>query len=169
RRETLVQRVDRAEEIEARTHGTFRVVFVRRGPSEVDEQPVAQELPHVPTEAAHHLLGAPLVGVHDVAEVLGVEASGELRGADEIAEEDGELPALPFRGARGARRPRVRPREAARRVPLLRIDHAERLKERLDRDVAPLDPLLSDLLQEPPETTVSDRRRDWDRLGAELL
>src|SRR5436190_1539168 len=68
-----------------------------------------------------------------------------------------------------SRTPGVRLREAARRVPLLRIDHAERLEERLDRDVAPLDPLLGDPSQEPPETTATDRRRDRHGLGAELL
>ena len=123
----------------------------------------------MPAEAAHHLLDAPLVGAHHVAEVLGVEASRELRGPDEIAEESGELPALAFLGARDARRPGVRPPEAARRVPLLRIDPPERLEDRLDRDVAPLDPLLGDPVQEPPETTVTDRRRNRHGLGAELL
>src|SRR5205814_3144 len=154
---------------QTRAHGTFRVALVRRGPSEVDEQAVAHVLPHVSTDTAQHLHGAPLVGAHDVAEVLGVEARGELRGSDEIAEEDAELPALPFRGARDARRQGVRPGKAARRMRLLRIDHAERLEERLDRDVAPLEPLLGDPVQEPPETTATDRRRDRHGLRAELL
>ncbi len=64
--------------------------------AEVDEQAVAQVLGDVAAEAGHGLGGGALVLGRDLPPVLGVELPGDGGGADEVAEEDGELPALTF-------------------------------------------------------------------------
>ena len=67
------------------------------GQLEIGEHAVAQELADVPAEARYLAGGGVLVGAEDIAHLLGVEARGKPGRADEVAEQDGELPALRLR------------------------------------------------------------------------
>src|SRR5439155_15966823 len=68
--------------------------------AEVREEPVAEELRDVAAEALDGLLSAPLVLRAEPVPVLRVEARCELRRADHVAEEHGEVPSFAHRGVR---------------------------------------------------------------------
>ena len=57
----------------------MHVVFVRLWVPEVDEQPIAEVLGDVTFMAQDDFLGGGLVGADDLAQYLGIEASGERR------------------------------------------------------------------------------------------
>src|SRR5215831_1276202 len=88
------------DDIEPRLHRATRVVLVGLGVAEVDQHAVAEILGDGPVESPDgggHLLIRP----DNLTKVFGVEPSGEIRGAHEIAEHDGELSAFRLRGATG--------------------------------------------------------------------
>src|SRR5262249_50009013 len=85
----------------------FRVVLARGGPAEVDEQAIAEFPADVAAEAPDGPRGGLLVLRDEVAPLLGVELLRERRRADQVTEEDRQLPAFAGR--------RRRPRLAARR------------------------------------------------------
>src|SRR2546425_233514 len=93
----------RVDEGEPPAHRPLGVVLVRLRVAEVDEQAVAQVLGDVTAEAGDGLGGSALVLGRDLSPVLGVELPGHGSRADEVAEEDGELPPFALR-----RRPRER-------------------------------------------------------------
>jgi predicted RNase H-like HicB family nuclease len=72
---------------------------VRLRVAEVGEDAVTQVLRDMPTDALDGTGGCALVRAHDLAQVLGVERRPQLGRADEVAEQDGELPALARGGA----------------------------------------------------------------------
>src|SRR5262249_30847272 len=129
---------------------------------------IAEILPYPPAEARNHLLGRPLEGADDLAKLLGVDAGGKLRGSHEIADEDGEAPALSLKGAGRRRSDRIWKDGARRAGQLLRVDEAEGLGQGVDRDVASLDLLGGDPLEKTPETVVADNRRDRHGFRVEL-
>ena len=85
---------DRRDQTQPRPHSAFCVVLVRLGIAEVGEHAVTQILGYVAGEATNHFGAAPLVSPHDLAQILWVQSPGELGGADKIAEQDCQLPAL---------------------------------------------------------------------------
>ena len=75
------------------------VVLVRRGIAEVHQHPVAHVLGDEAIEAANGLGNAAVIRADHVAQVLGIEARGERRRADEIAKHHRKLPPLGGHGA----------------------------------------------------------------------
>jgi hypothetical protein len=75
-------------------HRPLRIVFVRPGVAEVDEQTVTEILGDMPLKAGDHLSARLLIRPHHLAPLLRVELAGQHRGVDEIAEQHRELAAL---------------------------------------------------------------------------
>ena len=67
---------------------------MRLGIPEIDEHAVAHVFRHEPTEAAHGLGNAFLIGRNDLAQVLRVHTGGECRRTDKVREHHGDLAAL---------------------------------------------------------------------------
>ena len=99
-----VERHHRVDDRQAGAHRPFRVVLARRGPAEVDEQPIAEVLGDVAAEARDGAGGGLLVLRDEVAPLLGVELLRERRRADQVAEEHRQLAALADFGGRGRQR-----------------------------------------------------------------
>ena len=89
-----VERRHRVDDRQAGADRPFRVVLARRGPAEVDEQPIAEVLGDVAAEARDGAGGGLLVLRDEVAPLLGVELLRERRRADQVAEEHRQLAAL---------------------------------------------------------------------------
>jgi hypothetical protein len=85
---------DRVDESEAGSDRALRIILVGPWVAEIHKHPVAHVLRDVPIEACNCFSDAAMVGADDLAQVLGVEPSGERRRTDEIAEHHGERPAL---------------------------------------------------------------------------
>ena len=83
----------------------FRVVFVRAWKTEIGEDAVAHELGDKAVVTRHDPRTGVLVDADDLARVLGIEPRRKRGRAGEIAEHDGELPALG--GGRNALRRRL--------------------------------------------------------------
>ena len=86
-----------------REPGTDRplgLVLVRRGPAEIGQHAVAHELGDVAVEAGDLAGHSVLVGVEDLAHLLGVEPRAERGRADEVDEHHGELPPLGLQSRR---------------------------------------------------------------------
>src|SRR5207245_2159195 len=105
--DSVVQLSHRVEKGEPPAHRPLGVVLVRLGVAEVDEQAVAQVLRDMAAKAGHGLGGSALVLRGDLPPVLGVELPGDGGRADEVAEEDGELPPLALRRRPSERGPTV--------------------------------------------------------------
>jgi hypothetical protein len=67
---------------------------------EVDEQAIPKILGDMALKAGDHLGARLLIGPHHVAEVFGVETTGQRRRLDEVTEQHGELTAFRLRGRR---------------------------------------------------------------------
>src|SRR6478609_5384342 len=81
-------------------HRALGVVLVRERIAEHRERPVALELHDVALEARLDDVAARApVAAHDLAVRLGLEAAGELRRPDDVAEHDGEPAQLTHPGA----------------------------------------------------------------------
>ena len=70
------------------------VVFVGLGEAEVHEKPIAEVLRDMAVEIFDQVGRRLLIGADDIAEVFGVELTGEGCGVDQVAEHDGQLPTL---------------------------------------------------------------------------
>jgi hypothetical protein len=75
-------------------HRTLRVVLVRLGVAEVDQQAIAEVLRDLPLEAGNHLGARRLIGPHHLAPLLGVELAGKAGGVHQVTEQHGELAAF---------------------------------------------------------------------------
>ena len=80
--------------LQRRTYGALGIILVGNGPTEVDHQPIAQMLGDMAVIARHHLGARGAARLHQLAQVLWVEALGQPCGADHIAKHHGELPPL---------------------------------------------------------------------------
>jgi hypothetical protein len=75
-------------------HGPLRIIFVRQGVAEVDEQAIAQILRDMPVKTGNHLDARRLIGAHDLPELFGVKLRRERGRADEVTEQHRELAAF---------------------------------------------------------------------------
>jgi hypothetical protein len=84
----------------------FCVILVRVRVAEICKYPIAHVLRDEPASLGDLLGAAEVIGADDLAHVFGVEADGERRRADKVAEHDCELAAFGacFRGWRGSGR-----------------------------------------------------------------
>src|SRR5262245_38269007 len=78
-------------------HRSLRVIFVRQRVAEVDEQAVAEVLGNIPLIAGDHLGTGLLIGAYHLAQVFGIELTGEAGRVDQVSEEHRELAPLGFR------------------------------------------------------------------------
>ena len=83
-----------------------RLVLVRLRPAEIGQHAIAHELGDVAVEAGDLAGHGVLVAPHDLPHLLRIAAGGQCRGAHEIDEEHGKLPA--FRRIDGRFAPRRR-------------------------------------------------------------
>src|SRR4029077_20018930 len=90
---------DRAYDASRGVHGSLRRVFVHVRIAEIGQDAIAQELREIATVSRNHARAEILIGVHDLAHLLGICAGRELARAHEVAKHDGELP--PFARGRG--------------------------------------------------------------------
>jgi hypothetical protein len=90
------QAFDRSYDFERRAQGTLRVVLVRSGPSEVDQQTISEILGNVTLVASEDLAADALIGLHELAQFLWIQPVRQCRGAHQIAEQDGELAPFGF-------------------------------------------------------------------------
>ena len=75
-------------------HGALRIIFVRLGIAEVDEQAIAEILRNMAVKALDHLGTGVLIGAHDLAQVFGIELAGERGRVHQVTEQHGELTAF---------------------------------------------------------------------------
>src|SRR5271166_6594374 len=96
-------------DVESRMDRARRVILVRAGKAEGRQNPVAKEFRDKSVIARQHARAGVLIGVDDLAHVLGIEPRRQRGRADEVAEHDGELAPLGGvsvgqRGGRGVQR-----------------------------------------------------------------
>jgi hypothetical protein len=75
----------------------LRVIFVRPGIAEVDQQAIAEILGDMSVKAGDHLGAGVLIGPHHLPEVFGIELARQGRRVDQVTEQHGELASLGFR------------------------------------------------------------------------
>ena len=61
------------------------IIFVRLGIAEINEHTVAHAFRNKSGKAAHRIGDAAMIGAHDLAQILGIEARRQRRRADQIA------------------------------------------------------------------------------------
>ena len=81
-------------------HRPLRIIFVRQGVAEVDEQAITEILGDVPVKAGDHLGAGVLIGPHHLTQLFRVELAGEHGRVHQVTEQHGELAAFPPRGCR---------------------------------------------------------------------
>src|SRR6185437_12563991 len=91
---------DSVENREAGAGGTLGIVVVGLGIAEERHHAVAEVFGDVAAEAAYRLSHRALIGCHRLAPLLGVEPSGYLRRANQVAEEHRQMTPLACRAAR---------------------------------------------------------------------
>jgi hypothetical protein len=120
-------------QLETRAHRPLSVVFVRARPAEISKRAVAEILGGMAIEALDHGSDSAVVHRHDRAQILGIEARGQLGRADQITEQHGQLPA--FRLDRSLRRSRrCGDRRPAFVEPRDRIEQATAMADRGDAE-----------------------------------
>ena len=85
---------DGPDQRERRAHGIFRVVFIRLGIAEIDQDAVAHIFGDIAAEPGDDVGRAGVVGGNDLAQILRIKPGGERGRADEIAEHHRDLAAL---------------------------------------------------------------------------
>ncbi len=106
-----------ADELEARADRLLGGILARFRVAEVDERAVAHVAGHEATERLHRLGDAAVIGRHDLAHVLGIEARGQGGRPDQVAEQRGELAAFRVVDQRARWRPGGGRRRVRRRRP----------------------------------------------------
>ena len=80
-------------------HRPLRVILMRQGVAEVDQQAIAEILRDMPLKAGDHLGAGVLIGPHHLAEVFRVELTGEGGRVHQVTEQHRELAAFGVRGS----------------------------------------------------------------------
>jgi hypothetical protein len=107
-----IESVDRRENVEGGGHRLAGIVVVGLGPTEAEEDPVSAVALDITPVAAGHRHGLVLVGLDQVAVLLGIGCRRQLGGADEVAEDHGDRAQL------GTERDTHRFRQSADAFPL---------------------------------------------------
>ena len=93
-RRIRVHRFHRVHDLQGGAHAALGIVLVGAGPAEVGHHRIASILRHLSLVARHHFVARFAVGLHQLAQFLGVEALGQRGGTHQIAEHHGELAPL---------------------------------------------------------------------------
>ncbi len=88
------QRADRLDDAEPRPHRPLGVVLMGLGMAEVDHQAIAEELGDMAFVAFDDGGAGGLISADDLAQILWIEPRGQRGRTCEVAEHDGDLPAL---------------------------------------------------------------------------
>ncbi len=94
------------DQLERRAQRPFGVILMRPRIAEIGQDAIAEEAGDVAAEAVDHRSADILIGANDLAQLLGIELERQGGRADQIAEQDRELPPL---GALRRDRRRARP------------------------------------------------------------
>jgi len=84
----------RLDHFQSGVHTALGVVFMCQRPAEIDHQPVAQVLGDVSFVPRGHVTAGLAVGLHQLAQFLGVHPFGQGCRSHKVAEHHGELAAL---------------------------------------------------------------------------
>src|SRR5215468_2317306 len=85
---------------QTRPYSSLRIVFMRVGIAEIDEETIPEQLGDVPIVALDNLGTHLLIGTDDFPVLFGVEVAGELGRVHQVAEHHSQLPSLSFWGTR---------------------------------------------------------------------
>src|SRR5215469_16567385 len=85
---------DRLNQLKASVYCTLSIILMCLRVSEIREHAVAHVLRYKSAGLSDLFSAAAMVAGDDLPHVFGIEASGESGRADEVAEHDGNLPAL---------------------------------------------------------------------------
>jgi len=85
---------DRVDDREPGARRALGVVLMRLGIAEINQHAVAHILGDKTAKAADGVGDAAVVGADDLTQILGIEARGQRRRADQIAEQHRQLPPL---------------------------------------------------------------------------
>ena len=98
---------DRVDDREPGADRPLGIILVRLGIAEIDEHAVAHILGDKTAKPADGVRDAAMVGADDLAQILGIEARGQRRRTNQVAEHHGQLAPLGLGGAldRGLRSP----------------------------------------------------------------
>src|SRR5215472_8231210 len=88
------ERRDSLNQLKASAYCTLSVILMCLRVSEVREHAIAHVLRYKSAGLGNLFGAAAVVAAHDFPHVFGIETSGESGRADEVAEHDGNLPAL---------------------------------------------------------------------------
>ena len=78
-------------DLQGRAHAALGIVLVGAGPAEVGHQRIAPILRHLSLVARHDFIARFAVGLHQLAQFLGIEAFRQCGGTHQVAEHHGEL------------------------------------------------------------------------------
>ncbi len=94
RHQPRAQLADRRDDAQPGAHRALGVVFMRLGMAEVHHQSIAEKLGDMALVAFDDRRAGRLIGADHLPQVFGIEPSGQRSRAREVAEHDGDLPAL---------------------------------------------------------------------------
>src|ERR1051326_3515524 len=77
-----------------RAHGPLSVVLVRMGIAEIDQQGIPDIPRDIAVQVMNNFFAGHLIGLHDLAQLFGVELLREGGGADQVTEHHRQLPPL---------------------------------------------------------------------------
>ncbi len=80
-------------------HRALGVVLMRLGPTEIDEDPVAQQLGDITPVVIDRASSQALIGAQNLAQILRIEALAERGGTHQVDEHHGQLPPLGLSGS----------------------------------------------------------------------
>jgi hypothetical protein len=131
---------DRVDDREPGAHRALGIVLMRLGIAEIDQDSVAHILGDKTAKTADGVGNAAMIGADDLTQILRIEAGGQRRRPDLIAEHHGQLPPLCLRGAGCVRDYRSRCRGSGRGAE--RGDSSQQLAPVADRCNADLSEIL---------------------------
>src|SRR5215510_9772495 len=92
--QACIQVFHRRKNAQPSPYCSLRIVFMRLGIAEIDEETVTEQLGDMPIVALDHVGTHPLIGTDDSPVLFGIELRREFGGIDQVTEHDGELAAF---------------------------------------------------------------------------
>jgi hypothetical protein len=92
--QSTIYRLNGLDDSKAGAHGTLGIIAMRSRPSEICDDSVTLILRNITVEARNHAGYGLMIGLNYLMIFLGVEADGELRRADQVGKQDGQMTPL---------------------------------------------------------------------------